>query len=139
MFWEGIGGEPDDYGLLNGKYAVLEKKTVTYKVNSPSTHHINQVRYYVVLLRENGYTVDEAYLMYINISAVETYTYLVKIDDYDSIKSEMLTKKTVLLDYINRGELPPRKPGWNCDYCNFALLCFQNLKEIKVMRLEVEQ
>lgn len=129
--WNGIVGRVDDYedGFL------VDKKTTRSIPSRVRSHHKLQLDYYRVLASENGYPVVLAAVLYINVgSDVEIDVKVVKFKrSVEVTKNEMLEKKKRFQVSLDSGELPPRRIGWICKYCDWCNLCFCSDKTIRRM------
>ena len=119
--WQGIIGSCDDYedGLL------LEKKTCTQIPSRAMSHHVRQAEYYSVMLTHQNKPVRKACILYIDIANKELKVYKARLRDNAIIEKEMLHKKQILDQAIKSDKPPPRKLGWQCNYCTFASICFK--------------
>jgi CRISPR/Cas system-associated exonuclease Cas4 (RecB family) len=129
--WRGIRGQIDEYDDELGY--IIEKKTTKDIPKTPYEHHVKQVLYYMVLLRENGYKVNKAEILYIARDGVESFDidltpYFADtkggLSEYDKLRLEMLDKADKLRKFIKDKVLPPREIGWVCDYCDYRNYCF---------------
>ena len=131
--WNGIVGVIDDYGELemNGRkyYVLIDKKFGEYNLSrktKANEHHIRQVLYYSVLLRENGFPVDKIFIMYVNPHERNGMPVFIEVKQplYEAIKSEMLERRKILVRALRDGVPPPRNIGWMCRYCEWVQECF---------------
>lgn len=125
--WEGISGRVDEF--YNG--LVIDKKTTRKPPKGPSAYVVNQLRYYVVILRELKYEVKGAVVLYFDVNSALVESYPVDISpDHKKIKTEMLQKKEVFQTAIRTMTPPARNMGWWCNRCERSIQCFSpNWKE----------
>jgi CRISPR/Cas system-associated exonuclease Cas4 (RecB family) len=143
--WRGIRGHIDEYDDELGY--LIEKKTVKELPRTPYEAHVKQVLYYMVLLRENGYKVNKAEILYIARDGVENFVvdlapYYVEtkgsLSEYDKLRLEMLDKAERLKKFLKDKVLPPREIGWFCDYCDYRNYCFLYGDYIEEMKKDVK-
>lgn len=142
LSWNNIYGEVDDYTEEDGGI-IFEKKTCKTYYRNPIQHHVRQLEYYVPLLVHNGYPVKEGYVVYINVADNDIYYFPVNIRPLKEIEKEMLVRRDILQRCIEENVLPPRNTSWLCRFCNFCMLCFQDLKifdefKERILSAEVE-
>ncbi len=124
--WEGIHGTADEYedGVL------VDKKTTEKEIpRRPSEQYTRQVEYYKVMLEAIGKPVTRASILYIQISPPYRVEELqVPTRDSEVVRQEMRAKLAILNLAFKRNQPPERKPGWLCDYCSFASVCWKSFE-----------
>ena len=119
--WEGIRGTVDEYedGYL------MDKKSTRNIPSVPRQAHVRQLEMYRVLLKENGYKVEKAAVLYIDVDTGEVVEYPVKFKrKLETVEKEMLRKKEKLEMALSKGWLPERHISGECYLCPFPSWCF---------------
>jgi len=135
--WNGIVGTIDEYenGLLIDKKTTRNvpkyyNRSRKEQVVSLRSHHLTQLEYYKVLLEENGYDVDEAGILYIDVNESEVWFGRAKFSrTSEEVKQEMIQRKTMLETFLNARKLPPfdNSIRWMCmGYCPYQQACALN-------------
>jgi len=128
--YKGIRGRIDEY--KNG--ILLDKKTTRHIPREPYEHHIRQIEYYWVLCERNGYHVDIAAIMYIDVDSAEIEVFPITLErSLEEIENEMLEKYKIIMECLKTGILPPRKMRtWSpdtsrmvCQYCSYYGICMR--------------
>lgn len=123
--WNGIIGRIDEVFLLDGDVVIVDKKTTRKTPNKPYDHHVKQVAYYGVLLKNSGGVSGKNWygcVLYIDVdSGVATpYAFEFKPEDYEA---ELMMKVSILKDALEKGKPPKPKCSWICNYCSFVGRC----------------
>jgi len=124
---EGIIGVIDEF--IDG--TLIEKKSVNIKTwNFIPDHYKKQLNYYYWLMEANGKKVENAFLIFIKKEPPHDKKIIpVKLEPLEKIEKEILEKKEILLDALDRDIPPPQKFDWLCKRCPYASICFK--KEIE--------
>ena len=123
--WQGVHGRVDGYDPEAGK--VLEVKTCRRIPSDIRSHHLEQLKFYRVLLERNGFPVRAASVLYIDVSSAEARAYKADVtsEPLEDIERRMLAKAELLRECLLKHELPPRQMNWLCkDYCPYFSWCF---------------
>jgi CRISPR/Cas system-associated exonuclease Cas4 (RecB family) len=138
--WEGIVGTIDEYDA--DAKMLIDKKTTRNvpqyynrsrkeQVVSLRSSHLTQLEYYKVLLEENGYPVEEAGIIYIDVAESKMAFGRAKFKrSNEVVKEEMLARKDILEYALNNRELPhyDNSVKWFCmGYCAHQQACALNV------------
>lgn len=141
ILWEGIHFSIDEYedGF------VIEKKTTDkikrswgkneFGVAQPYPYHVEQLKVYKAALEATGHHVYKTLILYLDRSSGELEVCDVDISNYDveQVKQELLAKRDVLKDCLDKNILPMRTVCWKCSrFCGYPTLCFSNMNVVKV-------
>jgi len=126
--WRGIHGRIDEYDPE--RKLLVDKKTTRKIPREPYEHHVKQLLFYKVLMEHNGYPVEKAAVLYIDVNSTDVVAYPVDLStgfDMEAVEKEMLEKAEKLRKALKSGILPPRSMSWLCHYgCSFFSWCFLN-------------
>jgi len=125
--WRGIHGRIDEYDPE--RKLLVDKKTTRRIPKEPYEHHAKQLLFYKVLMEHNGYPVEKATVLYIDVNSTDVVAYPVDLSagfDMEAVEKEMLGKADKLKKALKSGILPPRSMSWLCHYCSFFSWCFLN-------------
>jgi len=136
--WNGITGTVDEYedGLLIDKKTtrnppVYYNRSRKEHVVSLRDHHLTQLEYYKVLLEKNGYPVNEAGILYIDVNDAQVYFGRAKFTrTSEEIEREMLSRAKTIELFLNERKLPPYDNSikWMCmKYCPYQQQCALNI------------
>lgn len=128
--WEGIKGRIDEY-----EKGILVEKKFTWSPPSGGArdHHQQQVQFYRVLLEENGYPVEGAFIVYFDLQGgARPRVYQVPLRRMDEVKAVMRARRDELLPHLSGNDPPPERPGWWCKYCPFVFLCHSEWPRVKL-------
>jgi len=119
---EGIIGVIDE--LVDG--SLIEKKSVNQiSWKFVPDHYLTQVDYYYWLLSNNGYKVENAFLIYILKERPHDKKIIpVMLRPLEVIEKEILERAKILKEALEKKELPERKMSWLCKRCNYASKCY---------------
>jgi len=122
--YEGIRGRVDE--IVDD--IVIEKKMVRKLPDTPYEHHLKQVGYYIVCLRELGLNIKRGILLYFDRAELRCKGFLVELEngEYEKLKKEMLERRDILLKAFEEDKPPKPERGWICKYCEFAKRCWED-------------
>jgi CRISPR/Cas system-associated exonuclease Cas4 (RecB family) len=124
--WQGIRLDVDEYDPETG--IMVEKKTAKEPNKyMPYESHRTQLEHGRAMLQDLGYSINSAWILYIfkDGSMAQVYN-IPETRSKDEVLNEIRERKKILEEYIEKKELPPRMLGYQCGYCEFGSLCFQN-------------
>jgi len=126
LVWAGVHGRIDEYDPASLK--IVEKKTVRSIPREPRPHHVEQLKFYRVLMERNGFPVENASILYIDVSSARVRAYRVDVLDepLEAIEDRMVARGQLLRDHLLSHQLPPRRMSWLCDYCAYVGWCFSD-------------
>jgi len=126
LSYRGIHGRVDEYDPSSKR--IIDKKTTRKIPREPHDHHVKQLLFYKVLMEHNGYPVEKATVLYIDVNSTDVAAYPVELSNFDmkAVEEEMLEKAEKLKRALRSGILPPRKMSWLCGYCVYFSWCFLN-------------
>jgi CRISPR/Cas system-associated exonuclease Cas4 (RecB family) len=127
--WEGVRLDVDEWNP--DKHRLLEKKTRDKpeygEHREPFTGHILQVEYGRAMLEALGHKVDWSGLLYVYKDGSKAKVFTIPVmRERDEVLKEIRDRRDKLLKYLKSKELAPRTPGWQCDYCEYPILCYQD-------------
>lgn len=127
--WCYIYGSADEVFVKDG--IVLDKKFYAFTPKKPYEHHLYQVGFYIVILRELGLDVSKGAVMYINRYDLYVKVYLFEIEDIGELKKLMLERANVIKESMVNGKIPDGVVSWACRYCKFKYECDEYLKSLE--------
>lgn len=124
LSYKGVHGRVDEYDPSTRR--IVDKKTTRKIPREPYEHHVKQLLFYKVIMEKNGFPVDKATLLYIDVNTTDIASYPVDLSkiNLDTVEKEMLDKANKLRKALLSGILPPRHMSWLCYYCSFFGWCF---------------
>jgi CRISPR/Cas system-associated exonuclease Cas4 (RecB family) len=118
--WEGIVGTMDEYY----RGIILDKKTCRALPGKPKDGHVLQLQCYQVLAEMNGMPVTSLVVQYIDVNNCFFRNFvLTPLKSTDALAAQMIQRKEVLLEAMNREDPPVREPQW-CEYCSYGQICY---------------
>jgi len=128
LSYKGVHGRVDEYDPSSKR--IIDKKTTRKIPREPHDHHVKQLLFYKVLMERNGYPVEKATVLYIDVNSTNVVAYPVDLSDasfdMEAVEKEMLEKAGRLRRALKSGILPPRSMSWLCHYCAYFSWCFLN-------------
>lgn len=126
--WSGVKGRIDDYDPKTG--VIVEKKIIGRIPTEPLPHHIKQIQFQAVLMRENGNEVNRGFILYISPDNKKAAVFEVPVTVADLVdaKAEISEKAEVLKKAFADSTIPPRKTTWECAYCPYFTPCLAESK-----------
>lgn len=116
----------------NSLIVVVDKKTTKRLPKKAYDHHVKQIRYYAVLLKD-AFNIDAGHgsIVYIDVGGKTTSVKAFEIGNIDKIREEMMEKYNRLEGAIVTGVPPEKTVTWLCDgknrsgkrYCMYADIC----------------
>jgi len=126
-----VSGKFDIYYVRRG--LLLDYKSTSRIPEEPRPNHIQQLNAYVYILRKNGYTVNEAGLVYMTFSKEE----MMPVEIWPPDETEALLEELVAfyVEYLHEHKIPPRsacvdpQSAWVCRFCPFQRFCKEHPTE----------
>jgi len=124
LSYRGVHGRVDEYDPSSKR--IVDKKTTRRIPREPYEHHVKQLLFYKVLMERNGFPVEKATLLYIDVNSTDVAAYPIDLSgiDMEDVEMEMLDKAEKLRRALKSGILPPRSMSWLCHYCTYFSWCF---------------
>lgn len=130
VYGMGIHGRIDEIIIDGDRAIIIDKKTTRKIPNKPYEHHIHQIRYYGILLKNSDvWELLKNKKMYgcvlyidVNLGAIEAFPFSMNPND-TVLESEMRRKISVLQNALNERKPPEPKMTWLCQFCDFILDC----------------
>lgn len=124
----GLSGTPDGLVLVDGKWLLLEFKSVDPRTNleamtAPKPQHLAQVQQNMWLLNMHNYTVDEAMVLYVDASDFQRHKQFDVTYDNGEMARRAEIRAAILFD-TDVTDLPAEGlTNGGCTYCAFKEEC----------------
>lgn len=143
----GVKGQIDEVVMTDEGLMIVDKKTTSWMPSAPAPNYMKQVEYYSVMLKEDwGLEAKFGAILYIqklngknNSNSRFTKAYIWQLRPFEEIDREFKEKVDAVRAYLDKDELPPANQNkTDCRFCQWKTLCYQNSKNIELVRKKEE-
>jgi len=123
-----VVGIADDFDPELG--LLIEKKSIRNIIGRkgprlPFDHHVDQVQIYCFLLHKNGYKINDAYLLYIDVDQRMVEPFRVELEPMDQIEQLVRSRWEQLVRAIETDQPPAKTITRACEFCEWPGVCFK--------------
>jgi len=134
----GVHGRIDEILVNNDAVVIVDKKTSRKIPAKPYEHHVKQVKYYALLLKNSevwemlrGKKFYGA-ILYIDVAEGLSDVFVFPVNPEEAFLEREIQKKVEILKRAFAEKKPPEaKSGWICDYCDFLYHCVCDVNGMK--------
>lgn len=140
MNWMDVTGTADEIVMVDNEIIIVDKKTVNEIPRRAYDRHMNQIKYYALMLYKlYGIRVNRGVVLYIkkalhmnDMVAVQPFEFL--IGDLGEIENDFVSRVFALKD-----DVPPEPiRGNHCAFCKWQEICARETGKVDIVELNLE-